>query len=47
MNKEILKEDLKDLQFLIDKYRKEKNYEKMEKCKEELKRIEKELNGGN
>lgn len=42
MNKEILKEDIKDLEYLISKYIKEGNFEKASECKKELERIKKE-----
>ena len=45
MNKEVLKEDIKDLQFLISKYIKEKKYDKASECKKEIERIKEELRG--
>lgn len=45
MEKRILKEDIKDLEFLINKYLKEKKYEKASECKTELERIKKQLGG--
>ncbi len=43
MNKEILKEDIKDLQFLIRKYIKENKYDKATECKKELEQIKAKL----
>ena len=45
MNKEILKQDVVDLEFLIRKYIKENNYEKATECKKELERIKNQLKG--
>ena len=47
MKKEVLKEDIKDLEFLIKKYSKEKKFEKASECKVELERIKGELNEKN
>lgn len=40
-DKKILKEDIKDLKFLISKYMKEKKFEKVSECLKELKEFEK------
>ena len=43
MNKKILKEDIKDLEFLIKKYIKENKYDKASECKKELEEIKSKL----
>ena len=43
MNKESLKEDIKDLEFLIKKYIKENKYDKASECQKEIERIKDEL----
>lgn len=45
MNKEILKEDIKDLEYLIKKYIKENKYDKASECQKEIERIKKEIRG--
>ena len=44
MNKKVLKEDIKDLEFLVKKYSKEKDFEKAHQCMDEIERIKKLLN---
>ena len=46
MNKDILKEDIKDLEFLIKKYIKENKYDKATECKKELEQIKLKLKKG-
>ena len=43
MNKEILKEDIKDLQFLVRKYINEKKDDKASECMKEIERIKEKL----
>ena len=43
MNKAVLKEDIKDLEFLIRKYIKENKYDKATECKKELEKIKAKL----
>lgn len=42
--KRILNEDIKDLNMLIDKYLKEKKFEKASNCLAELRELENKLN---
>ena len=39
MNKQVLQEDIKDLEYLIKKYIKENKYDKASECKKELEEI--------
>lgn len=39
MNKKVLQEDIKDLEYLITKYIKENKYDKASECKKELEEI--------
>lgn len=43
-DKRIIKEDIQDLNILIDKYLKEKKFEKASNCLAELRELENKLN---
>lgn len=45
MDKRVLKEDIKDLEYLVKKYLKEKKYDKASECKKELEEIKERLRG--
>lgn len=44
-DKRILKEDIRDLNLLIDRYLKEKEFEKASNCLAELRELENKLKG--
>lgn len=44
-DKEILKEDIRDLEFLAKKYAKEKKFTKAADCESEMAKLQKKLGG--
>ena len=43
--REIIKQDIMDLGYLIDKYSKEKQFEKASNCLEEMRQLQNKLKG--
>ena len=46
MEKEIIKQDIEDLKYIIKIYEKDKKFKKVKECKQELARLKKLYKGG-